>query len=80
LGFKLIFSNLKFIESAGIVHGYMNKFYFTIRSNPPLLLYLDYNIDNLSSTILIADAKKNRIFYTDDNWLYIQVINELVIP
>jgi hypothetical protein len=74
MGYNLIYSNFKFIESVGIVHGNMNTNYFAIRSNPPTQFLISV-ISNPGTTIFVADAKNNIVFYTDDKILYFNYIN-----
>jgi hypothetical protein len=76
IGFKLIFSNIKFIESAGMIHGKMSDDYYVILTNPATVISLGVNIENLATTLFIADAKNNIVFFTDDNILYMKPIKE----
>ncbi len=64
---KLISSNLKFIESAGIVHGKGSTNYFAFLINPLTEISFGDKIENLETTLFIADANNNIVFFTDNN-------------
>ncbi len=49
----------------------MSDDYFVILMNPPTQFSLGVKIENLATTIFIADAKNNIVFFTDDNILYL---------
>ncbi len=59
----------------------MSKDYLVIISNPTINEFpLEGKIEYPETTILIADAKNNLVFYTDNNFLYMQPIKELFNP
>jgi hypothetical protein len=50
----------------------MTSAYFAIRSNPPSQFPLAAQVSNLASTIMVADARNNIVFFNDNNLLYTQ--------
>jgi hypothetical protein len=57
------------------VHGKTSTDYFAFHINPPIEFSLGIIIEYLETTIFIADAKNNIVFYTDNNMLYIKPNN-----
>jgi hypothetical protein len=56
------------------MHGKASLDYVAFFLNPPNQINLGFNIDNLATTIFIADANNNIIFFTDNNILYMKPI------
>jgi hypothetical protein len=55
----------------------MSTNYFAFFINPLKEISLGIKIENQSTTIFIADAKSNILFFTDDNLLYIKPIKTI---
>ena len=58
----------------------MRAGYIAFLINPPSEFSLGVVIENQNTTIFIADAKNNIVFYTDNNLLYIKPIKGTVVP
>jgi hypothetical protein len=50
----------------------MSSAYLAIRSNPPSQFPLAASVSNLATTIMVADARNNIVFFNDNNLLYTQ--------